>query len=56
MTSADQDLLNWLNREINTGKTKIVVPAYLLENTTPDVLAEARRLAKLNGCELLIKA
>jgi hypothetical protein len=54
MNAADQNLLNWLNREINTGKIKIVVPAYLLENTTTEGLAEARRLAKLNGCELVL--
>jgi len=54
MNAADQNLLNWLNREINTGKTKIVVPAYLLENITPEGVAEAQRLAKLNGCELVV--
>jgi len=55
INAADQNLLNWLNREINTGKTKIIVPAYLLENTTPEGLAEARRLAKLTGCELVVR-
>lgn len=43
MNAADQNLLNWLKREINTGKTKIVVPAYLLENTTPEGLADGVR-------------
>ena len=33
MNAADQALLNWLNREINTGETKIFVQATLLENT-----------------------
>ncbi len=55
MNAADQSLLDWLNREINTGKTKIIVPSYLLENTTPEGLVEARHLAKLNGCELVVR-
>ncbi len=45
MNTADQNLVNWLNREINTGNTKIVVPDTLLENATPEGLTEARRLA-----------
>jgi len=55
MNAADQNLLNWLNREINTEKTTILVPEAILDNTTPEGLAEARRLAKLNGCELIMR-
>jgi len=56
MNKADQNLLNWLNREINTGKARILVPATLLEHTTPEGLAEARRLVKLTGSELVVRA
>jgi len=56
LNAADENLLNWLNREINAGKTKIVVPAYLLEHTTSHGLEEARRLDKLAGCELTMDA
>lgn len=54
MNIADQNLFNWLNNEINTGKREIALPAYLLENVTEEALVEARRLAKLAGCKLII--
>lgn len=53
MNTADQKLLNWINKEINTGKTKILVPVALLEPMTPKGVAEARHLEKLNGRELI---
>ena len=56
MNAAEQALLNWLNKEINSGNTRIFVPTALLEHTTPEGLAEARRLAKLTGCELVVRA
>ena len=54
MNASDQNLLNWLNMEINAGKKKILVPAPLLELVTPEGPNEARRLAKLNSCELVM--
>ena len=56
MNAADQALLSWLQAEINTGKRAITVPASLLEHTTPEGRDEARRLAKLCGCELSVRA
>lgn len=56
MNAADQNLMNWLNREINKGKKTIEVPAGLLEDATTEGLDEARRLAGLNGCELVVKS
>jgi len=56
MNAADQELLNWLNAQINTGKRAVTVPATLLENTTPEGRDEARRLAKLCGVELTVRA
>ncbi len=56
MNAADQALLSWLNMEINTGKTKIIVPPGFLEHATPEGLAEARHLAKLAACELEVRA
>lgn len=56
MNAADQALLNWLNAQINTGKSTVTVPAALLENTTPEGREEARRLAKLCGVGLVVRA
>ena len=56
MNAADQALLTWLNAQINTGKRTVTVPAALLENTTPEGREEARRLAKLSGVELQVRA
>ena len=55
MGPSGQSLLSWLNREINKGNKTIVVPAYLLENISSEELAEAHRLAKLNGSKLVVK-
>lgn len=56
MNAADQTLLNWLNAQINTGKRTVTVPAAILEHTTPEGRDEARRLAKLCGVELSLRA
>lgn len=55
MNEADRVFLSWLTGQINTGKRTIVVPAFLLENTTEEGRLEARRLAKLAGCNLELK-
>jgi transaldolase len=56
MNAADQTLLNWLNTQINSGKRSVTVPAELLKHTTSEGLTEARRLAKLCGVELVVRA
>jgi hypothetical protein len=56
MNAADHTLLQWLNAQINTGKRVVNVPAALLENTTSNGREEARRLAKLCGVELTVRA
>jgi hypothetical protein len=56
MNPSAQDLLSWLNREINKGNKTIVVPAYLLENISSEELTEAHRLAKINGCKIVIES
>lgn len=56
MNEADRVFLSWLTLQINTGKLTIVVPAFLLGNTTEGGRLEARRLAKLAGCSLELEA
>jgi hypothetical protein len=56
MNAADQALLNWLNAQSKTGKRTVTVPAAILEHTTPAGRDEARRLAKLCGVELVVRA
>jgi hypothetical protein len=56
VNAADQTLLTWLNTQIHSGKRTIPVPAELLKHTTSEGLAEARRLAKLCGCTLVVSA
>ena len=55
MNVLDVRLLGWLQAQINTGAVLIEVPAILLEGTTREGLAEARRIAQLAGCRLLVR-
>ena len=54
MNPADLAMLSWLQVEINSGKVTIAVPAILLEFVTREGLAEARRVARLARCELIV--
>ena len=56
MNAADQAFLNWLNVQIKIGTRTVTVPSALLEHTTPEGRDEARRLAKLCGVELSVRA
>jgi len=56
MNNADQNLIEWLNAEINSGKRTNAVPERLLMHTTSEGLAEARRLAKLCEVKLSVRA
>jgi len=55
MNAADQSLLAWLQSQINSGRRTITVPGSLMKDASPDGLAEARRLAKLCGVELVVQ-
>ena len=52
LTDADNNFLNWLNAEINTGATKIRVPAELVSDVSKAGIREAKRLCKLTGVGL----
>ena len=48
-TNADRELIAWVQRQINSGSRRIVVPGNLLTNASEMVVGEVRRLCKLNG-------
>jgi len=54
--SADQRLMNYVQREINTGATTIVIPYELLADATEEVLAEVRALCKISGVTIQVSA
>ncbi len=56
MNAADQQLISWLQAQINTGSQTVVVPAFLLTDASPAGLAEARALAKVCGVKLVVEA
>ncbi len=51
----DKILIEFVQKEINKGKTKIVIPEYLIRNPSNKVLVEIKRLCKLNNVEITIK-
>lgn len=53
---ANAELLAYVQRLINSGKTQIELPADLLANATEEVLDEARRLCKLCGVKIVIRS
>lgn len=56
MNAADVLLIRWLQMEIRTGRKTIAVPAALIENASREGLEEARALARISGCQLVIEA
>lgn len=46
-------LIAYVQREINRGKTEIVIPESLLAGVRKEVLDEIVRLCKLNGVEIV---
>ena len=55
-SNADARLVRFLQQQINTGRRTVRIPAWLLDETTENGLAEARRLAKLCGCSIEVEA
>lgn len=56
MSFKEEVLLNFVKKELNSGKTKIIIPSSLLMNLSDEVLVEIRRLCKLNGVTVSIDA
>ena len=53
---ADWRLIEYVNREINTGKTEVVVPYSLVQGASQAEITEVRRLCKLAGVTIRIHA
>ena len=49
LTESDNNFLNWLNAEINTGATIINIPPEMLDELSKAGLIEAKRMCKLAG-------
>jgi len=54
-TNTDRELIDWVQRQINTGTRRIVVPGRLLTNASEEVIEEVRRLCRLNGVSVEVR-
>ncbi len=54
-TNTDRELIDWVQRQINTGTRRIVVPGHLLTNASEEVIEEVRRLCRLNGVSVEVR-
>lgn len=52
MNGFDSMLINFVQKEINSGKKRIIIPSYLLENASESVLKEIKTLCKINNVEV----
>lgn len=55
MNDSDRILINYVQREINSGKKKIIIPVYLAQNISEEAIIEIRRLCRLNGVVIEIE-
>ncbi len=51
-TPEEAILIAYVQGEINSGKTRIVIPESLLAGVRKEVIVEIVRLCKLNGVEI----
>jgi len=55
-TGADEHLINFVEKQLNAGKTIIRIPSWMLDDVSKEVIQEVRRLCKLNGAEIEIES
>lgn len=55
LSKTDKELIDWVQRQINTGATSIAIPGFLVIGASNEVLEEVRRLCMLNGVSVEIK-
>jgi len=53
---ADELLIALVQRLINEGRTRIELPANLVANASKEALDEVRRLCKLCGVKIVVRA
>jgi hypothetical protein len=51
----DQELIEWVQRQINSGATRIALPGHLVANASDEALEEVRRLCRLNGVSVEVR-
>ena len=49
---SDWDFINFIQRELRAGKTKIKIPAELLQGVSKETMKEANSLVKLSGAKI----
>lgn len=49
----DRIFINFIQRELRAGKTKIGIPDELLRGVSSEVMREAKALVKLSGAEIV---
>jgi len=52
MYSKDQQLIDYVNRAINSGDTKITIPLSLFQGVKKETIKEVKRLCKLTGVKI----
>lgn len=55
-SNTDRELVAWVQRQINTGARRIIVPGDLLTNASRETVEEVRRLCQLNGVSIEVRA
>ncbi|RKY10505.1 MAG: hypothetical protein DRP56_00750 [Planctomycetota bacterium] len=48
----DWIFINFIKKELNSGKTRIEIPGELLQGVSKEILNEARALVKLAGAKI----
>jgi len=48
----DWDFINFIQKELRVGKTKIKIPAELLQGVSKETMKEAKSLVKLSGARI----
>ena len=55
-SGTDRELIEWVQRQINSGATRIVLPGHLVVNASDTALEEVRRLCKLNRVSVEVRS
>jgi len=56
VSNTDRELIDWVQRQINSGAKQIVLPGFLVTGASNETLEEIRRLCMLNGVSVEVRA